>query len=149
VRGKAGSSRPQQGEDLEELPEAQPVRTILYREYHYICPDCGSKLVARHPECPPKGRFGKNVYIHHASQVPPAPSLGKNQPILERQGLKVSEPTVLSLLDRASTWLRPEYEKIVELVRSSDTAGTYPRRPRRECQRTRSTVVRISETKSK
>jgi hypothetical protein len=36
----------------------------------------------------------------------------------------VSEPTVLSLLDRASTWLRPEYEKIVELVRSSDIAGT-------------------------
>jgi hypothetical protein len=31
----------------------------------------------------------------------------------------VSEPTVLPLLDRASSWLRPEYEKIVELVRSS------------------------------
>jgi transposase len=110
---------------VEELPEAQPVRTILYREYHYICPDCGSELVARHPECPPKGRFGKNVYVQTTllkflERLP----LAKISQVLERQGLKVSEPTVLSLLDRASTWLRPEYEKIAELVRSSDNAGT-------------------------
>jgi transposase len=110
---------------VEELPDVQPVRTVLYREFHYLCRECGSEIVARHPECPPCGRFGKNVYIQttllkFAQRLP----LGKVCSVLEREGLEITEPTALALLDRANSWLKPEYERVLELIRGSDVVHT-------------------------
>jgi transposase len=110
---------------VEELPDVQPVRTVLYREFHYLCGGCGSELVARHPECPPSGRFGKNVYVQttllkFAQRLP----LAKVCSVLERQGLEITEPTVLALLDRTNSWLGPEYERVLNLVRSSRVVYT-------------------------
>jgi transposase/lambda repressor-like predicted transcriptional regulator len=106
---------------LEELPDVQPTHTVLYREFHYLCGGCGSEIVARHRECPPSGRFGKNVYVQttllkFAQRLP----LAKVCSVLERQGLEITEPTALALLDRASFWLRPEYEQIIASIRASE-----------------------------
>jgi transposase len=110
---------------VEELPDVQPVRTVLYREFHYVCGGCGSEIVARHPECPPSGRFGRNVYVQttllkFAQRLP----LAKVCSVLERQGLEITEPTALALLDRTAFWLRPEYERVLELIRSSGVMHT-------------------------
>jgi len=39
-------------------------RSIIdFLEFEWECDVCGSHAVSRHPDCPPNGRFGKNVYV--------------------------------------------------------------------------------------
>lgn len=84
------------------------------------CVCCGAYNVARHPDCPPAGRFGKNVYVqatlHKFEERLPLDKIGS---AFERSGLEVSAPTVLELLWRTSNWLRPEYERILASVKAS------------------------------
>ena len=110
---------------IEELPDTEPVKIMGYQEDHYICPGCDSNIVARHPDCPPTGRFGKNVYIQTTllkfeERLP----LDKIGAVLSRQGLDITDATVLELLHRTTRWLRPEYEKILAQIRSSPVVYT-------------------------
>jgi transposase-like protein len=86
---------------------------------------CGSHTTARHPDCPPNGRFGKNVYVQttlmkYEERLP----LKKVQAALERQGLTVTPSTVLEILRRTAVWLRPEYERILQRIRTADVVYT-------------------------
>jgi len=108
------------------LPRGPTKRT--YQEDHYICPGCDSNIVARHPvcpDCPPTGRFGKNVYLQTTllkfeERLP----LDKIGAVLSKQGLDITDATVLELLHRTTRWLRPEYEKILAQIRSSPVVYT-------------------------
>jgi transposase len=110
---------------IEEIPQPQPKRVIEFQEANYDCPRCGAHVVARNPECPPKGRFGKNVYVQttllrYEERLP----LRKAQAVLERQGLTVTPSTVLEILRRVAIWLRPEYERILHMIRTADVVYT-------------------------
>jgi len=110
---------------VEELPGLQPMRVIEYEEAHYFCANCESEVIDRNPDCPPDGRFGKNVYVQTTllkfQERLPLEKIGS---VFERQGLEVSSPTLLELLRRTTEWLRPEYERILTNVRSSQVVYT-------------------------
>ena len=110
---------------VEELPGLEPVTVVDYHEDHYLCHGCDCSIVARHPDCPPKGRFGKKVYVQTTllkfEERLPLERVGK---VLSRQGLDITEATVLELLDRVSLWLGPDYEKMLALVRLAGVVYT-------------------------
>ncbi len=110
---------------VEELPDIEPVRVVDYHEDHYLCTGCSSRIVSRHPDCPPKGRFGKTVYVQTTllkfEERLPLERIGK---VLSRQGLDITDATVLELLDRVSVWLGPRYEELLALVRLADVVYT-------------------------
>ena len=100
---------------VEEVSNPSPTQVIDFLEFEWECEACGSYTVARHPDCPPEGLFGKNVYVQttllkYEDRLP----LRKVQAALERQGLTVTPSTVLEILRRAAMWLRPEYERTSE-----------------------------------
>jgi len=110
---------------IEEIPEPQPKQVIEFLEANYDCPRCGAHVVARHPDLPPEGRFGKNVYVQttllrYEERLP----LRKVQAALERQGLTVTPSTVLEILRRVAEWLRPEYHGIQQKIRSAEVVYT-------------------------
>ena len=82
---------------------------------------CGTHTVSRHPDCPPDGRFGKNLLVQTTlmkyEERLPLQKIGEG---LERQyGLTVTPATVLDITRRVSDWLRPEYEATRERIRRS------------------------------
>jgi transposase len=108
---------------IEEIPEPQPRRVIEYLEANYHCPRCGAHVVARHPDCPPEGRFGRNVSVQatllkYEDRLP----LRKVKAALQRQGLTVTPSTVQQIVRRVAGWLRPEYDKIQQRIRRADVA---------------------------
>jgi transposase len=110
---------------VEELSRSEPVKILGYEEHHYLCPVCDSSIVARHPDCPPRGRFGKNVYVQTTllkfeDRLP----LDKIGSVLGRQGLETSNATILHLLWRTANWLRPSYHHVLTQVRSSPVVYT-------------------------
>ena len=110
---------------VEEILEPQPKRVIEFLEARYRCQRCGVRVVARNPDCPPEGRFGKNVYVQttllkYEERLP----LRKVGAALQRQGLTVTPSTVLEILRRTAVWLRPEYERILQRIRTADVVYT-------------------------
>jgi len=110
---------------VEEIPIPKPKQVIEFLEASYDCSRCGRHVVARHMDCPPEGRFGKNVYVQttllkYEERLP----LRKVQATLERQRLTVTPSTVLEILRRAAVWLRPEYERILQRIRTADVVYT-------------------------
>jgi len=108
---------------VEEISNPSPKQVIDFLEFEWECDVCGSHAVSRHPDCPPNGRFGKNVYVQttlmkYEERLP----LRKVQAALERQGLTVTPSTVLEILRRTAVWLRPEYEKILWRIRNADVS---------------------------
>ena len=106
---------------VEEISNPAPRQVIDFLEFEWACEACGSHMTARHPDCSPEGLFGKNVYVQttllkYEDRLP----LRKAQAALERQGLTVTPSTVLEILRRAAMWLRPEYEKILQRIRTAD-----------------------------
>ena len=105
---------------VEEIFNPSPRTVIDYLELGGECKTCGTYNVVVHPECPPVGRFGKNVYIqttlHRFEERLPLLKMGS---AFERYGLKISAPTELELLWRSSNWLRPEYEQVLAAIRAS------------------------------
>ena len=110
---------------VEEISNPLPRTVIDYLVLGGRCVRCGTYNVARHPDCPPCGRFGKNVYVqatlHKFEERLP---LEKITSTLERSGLEISAPTALELLWRTSKWLRPEYERILSRIRASRVIHT-------------------------
>jgi len=110
---------------LEEVSNPAPKQVIDFLEFEWECEACGSHMTARHPDCPPEGLFGKNVYVQttllkYEDRLP----LRKVQAALERHGLTVTPSTVLEILRRAAMWLRPEYERILQRMRTADVVYT-------------------------
>jgi len=110
---------------VEEVSNPSPRQVIDFLEFEWKCEACGSRMTARHPECPPEGLFGKNVYVQttllkYEDRLP----LRKVQAALERQGLTVTPSTVLEILRRAAMWLRPEYEGVLQRIRATDVVYT-------------------------
>lgn len=110
---------------VEDISNPSPRTVIDFLELGGECLCCGAYNVAVHHDCPPVGRFGKNVYVqatlHKFEERLP---LGRMESVFERSGLKISAPTELELLRRTSNWLRPEYERILSSIRSSRVVGT-------------------------
>jgi len=110
---------------VEEVSNPSPRQVIDFLEFEWECGACGSHVTARHPDCPPEGLFGKNVYVQttllkYEDRLP----LRKVQAALERQGLTVTPSTVLEILRRAAMWLRPEYKRILQRIRTADVVYT-------------------------
>jgi transposase len=110
---------------VEEISNPAPKTVIDYLEFRGECPSCRAKVSRVHPDCPPSGRFGKNVYVQATlhkflDRLP----LEKGASALGRAGLGLSAPTQLELLWRTAKWLRPEYEQILSRVRNSGVVYT-------------------------
>ncbi len=110
---------------VEDVSNPCPRQVIDFLEFEWECGVCGAHTAARHPDCPPEGLFGKNVYaqatlLRYEDRLP----LRKVQAALERQGLTVTPSTVLEILRRAAMWLRPEYERILQRIRTADVVYT-------------------------
>jgi len=110
---------------VEEISNPSPRTVIDYLVLGGRCARCGTYNVARHPDCPPTGRFGKNIYIQTTlfkfeERLP----LEKIGPAFERFGFDVSAPTALEFLWRTCNWLRPEYERILADIRRSKVVYT-------------------------
>jgi transposase len=110
---------------VEEISNPAPKTVIDYLEFRGECPSCGVEVSRVHPDCPPSGRFGKNVYVQATlhkflDRLP----LEKGASALGRAGLGLSAPTQLELLWRTAKWLRPEYEQILLKVRNSRVVHT-------------------------
>ena len=48
---------------VEEIGNPAPKQVIDFLEFGWECAGCGASTTARHPECPPSGRFGRNVLV--------------------------------------------------------------------------------------
>lgn len=106
---------------VEDISNPSPKLVIDYLEFEGECRRCGSYNSSRHPDCPPDGRFGKNVYVQTTlMKFKDRMPFEKVREALERTyGLTISTATVLELTKRVSDWLRPEYEVILERVRAA------------------------------
>jgi len=111
---------------VEEISNPSPRHVIDFLEFEWRCEACGTYAVSRHPDCPPDGRFGKNLLVQttlmkYEDRLP----LQKIVEGLERQyGLSTTPATVLDMTRRVADWLRPEYEAIRERIRRSSVVYT-------------------------
>jgi transposase len=111
---------------VEEISNPTPRHVIDFLEFEWRCRACGAHTVSRHPDCPPDGRFGKNLLVQttlmkYEERLP----LQKIAEGLERQyGLTVTPATVLDMTRRVADWLKPEYEAIRERIRRSRVVYT-------------------------
>lgn len=106
---------------IEEIPEPQPIKVTEYRLAHYRCRNCGSHVVASHPDCPKEGRFGINTLTHvtmlkYYGRMPHR----RIAELLESQfKLRVVPATILDATRRVADALRKEYDKLLARVRKS------------------------------
>jgi len=106
---------------VEEISNPAPRQVIDFLEFEWKCKACKAYTVARHPDCPPEGLFGKNVLVQTTlmkfeERLP----LQKIVEGLENQfELPITTASVLDITRRVSEWLRPEYEAIREKIRQS------------------------------
>lgn len=104
---------------IEEIPEPMPVKVTEYRLAHYDCSKCGEHVVARHPDCPSEGIFGKRTLAHitllkYDGRLPHR----RVCETLQREfGLCVTPATVLDVTRRVSDALEGEYEAIKKRIR--------------------------------
>lgn len=61
--GKLGKPSRVKRRIVEDIPEPQPVVVKEFLEFEGDCPKCGAHIMAKHPDCPPEGRFGKNLLV--------------------------------------------------------------------------------------
>jgi transposase len=106
---------------VEEISNPAPRQVIDYLEYGYMCEACGTHTVSRHPDCPPDGRFGKNVLVQATLMKfeERLPHRKVSEALERTYGLQVTPATVLDVTRRVAWWLRPEYTQILERIRSA------------------------------
>lgn len=107
---------------MEEISNPSPKQVIDFLEFEWECGACGSYTVARHPDCPPEGRFGKNVLVQATLMKfeERLPHKKVCETLDRTYGLSVTPATVLDINRRVSAWLRPEYERILQRIRCAD-----------------------------
>jgi len=106
---------------IEEIGNPSPRQVIDFLEYRWECTECDASTSARHPDCPPEGRFGRNVLIQatlmkYEERLPHR----KVCETLDRTyGLAITPATSLDITRRVAGWLGPEYTRIQERIRSA------------------------------
>lgn len=106
---------------FEEIANPKPRQVIDYLEFEYKCVTCNSYTSTRHPDCPPEGVFGKNALIQTTlmkfEQRLPFEKISQQ---LESQfGLPMTAASAFDVTRRVSEYLRPEYDAIVEQIRTA------------------------------
>jgi len=106
---------------VEEISNPAPRQVIDYLEYGYECTECGAHTTARHPNCPPCGRLGKNALVQATLMKfeERLPHVKVSEALERTYGLSVTPATVLDITRRVAWWLRPEYTRILERIRSA------------------------------
>lgn len=110
---------------IEDIPKPQPVVVKDFLEFEGNCPRCGAHVISRHPDCPPEGRFGKNVMVQvsllkYEERLPH----NKIQEVLKRQyELSITTASIFDITRRVSEWLKPSYEEVRRRV--SESAVVY------------------------
>ena len=107
---------------VEEIGNPAPRQVIKYLEYRWTCTECDASTSARHPDCPPEGRFGRNVLIQATlmKYEERLPHRKVSETLDRTYGLRVTPATVFDITRRVSGWLRPEYTRIQRRIRSAD-----------------------------
>jgi transposase len=106
---------------FEEITNPKPRQVIDYLEFEYQCSTCNSYTSARHPDCPPDGRFGKNVLVQTTlmkfEQRLPFEKISQQ---LESQfGFPMTAASAFDVTRRVSDYLRPEYDAVVDQIRTA------------------------------
>jgi len=106
---------------VEEISNPAPRQVIDYLEYGWECTECGAHTTARHPDCPPWGRLGKNVLVQATllKFEERLPHVKASEALERTYGLSVTPATVLDITRRVAWWLRPEYTRILRRIRSA------------------------------
>lgn len=104
-----------------DVPLPVPTTVVKYELGKHHC-SCGNEVVAEHPDCPEKGRFGPNIMAQTA--------LGRfHQRLPNRKqaelfdwelDLPISHRTIYKLTKRVADRLRPAYEDVKEKIRESE-----------------------------
>ena len=104
-----------------DVPLPVPTTVTEYKLGKHHC-SCGNEVVAEHPDCPEKGRFGPNIMAQTA--------LGRfHQRLPNRKqaelfdwdfDLPISHRTIYNLTKRVAAGLRPAYEDVKEKIRESE-----------------------------
>jgi len=115
---------------VEEISNPHPRQIIDFLEFEYKCTLCNSYSLARHPDCPPEGVFGKNALIQTTllkfEQRLPFQKIAMQ---MESQfNLPMTPASAFDITRRVSQYLRPEYEAVMERVRRSSTSMRPARR---------------------
>jgi len=107
---------------VEEIGNPAPRQVIDFLEFGWECAGCGASTSSRHPECPPSGRFGRNVLVQATlmKYEDRLPHRKVCESLDRTYGLRVTPATVLDITRRVSAWLRPEYEGILRRIRAAD-----------------------------
>ena len=106
---------------VEETSNPHPRQVIDFLQFEYRCTSCNGYSLARHPDCPPGGLFGKNALIQTTllkfEQRLPFEKICQQ---MESQfGLPMTAASAFDITRRVSEYLRPEYDAIMERVRRS------------------------------
>ena len=104
-----------------DVPLPVPTTVVEFQLGKHNC-SCGNEVVAEHPDCPEKGRFGPNILAQTA--------LGRfHQRLPNRKqaelfdwelDLPISHRTIYNLTKRVADRLRPAYNDIKEKIRESE-----------------------------
>ena len=107
---------------VEEISNPAPKQVIDFLEFDWECEACGSHTVARHPDCPPKGMFGRNVLVQATIMKfeERLPHKKVCETLARTYGLSVTPATVLDITSRVCDWLRPEYEWVLQRIRLAE-----------------------------
>ena len=93
---------------IEENSNPAPKQVIDFLEFRW--------------ECPPEGRFGRNVLVQATliKYEDRLPYVKVCESLDRTYGLRVTPATVLDITRRVCDWLRPEYERILRRIRAAD-----------------------------
>ena len=104
-----------------DVPLPVPTTVVEFQIGKHNC-SCGNEVVAEHPDCPEKGRFGPNIMAQTA--------LGRfHQRLPNRKqaelfdwelDLPISHRTIYNLTKRVADRLRPAYNDVKEKIRESE-----------------------------
>jgi transposase len=104
---------------VEEISNPHPRQVINFLQFEYKCTSCNGYSLAKHPDCPPDGLFGKNALIQTTllkfEQRLPFEKI--SQQMESQFGLPMTAASALDITRRVSEYLRPEYEAILDRVR--------------------------------
>lgn len=94
----------------------------LFRCYYYKDLETGEVFMAKHPDIPNKGMFGKNVIaftniLHFENRVP---FYGVANIFTNVFDISMSTPTAMNICNRTAEQLIPEYEKLHNELKNSD-----------------------------
>jgi len=111
---------------VEEIPEPSPMVVIDFLEFRGVCPACRASVVARHPDCPPEGRFGKNLlsYVTLLKCDARLPHHKIREVLKWQYALSITTATIFDITRRVSDWLKPRYVEIRQRVRRSQVVYT-------------------------